>query len=253
MKKDKLTETLVQALKRAIRSPQEQRLFKAGKLDGLFPSRLGSSGEAAALALREEHLEVTRTEERGKHSFDWARITPKGVEFLHEHESPLHVLKELQQALQLNREAIPQWLAEMKQSLVAMQAKVEAQAKGWMHQLEALSSRVDEGLKRLEKAVPVLPDELLARFPWTLDALSYLDRRGSTDLEAENCPLPELFSAMKEAYPELSLNEFHDGLRRLHVQRAIRLVCLEDGEGLPQPEYALFDGSRIFYLVTRET
>src|SRR5688500_13815185 len=40
---DKVTETLVTALKQALTEPNEQRLFKSGKLAGLFPGRTGTS------------------------------------------------------------------------------------------------------------------------------------------------------------------------------------------------------------------
>src|SRR5690349_7939914 len=59
---DKLTETLVDALKLALAEPGEQPLFKSGKLAGLFASRVGVNAEAAARALEERLLEVVRTE-----------------------------------------------------------------------------------------------------------------------------------------------------------------------------------------------
>ena len=38
---DRLTETLLDALKKALAAPSEARLFRAGKLTGLFPGRVG--------------------------------------------------------------------------------------------------------------------------------------------------------------------------------------------------------------------
>ncbi len=92
---DRTTELLLDALKRALVEPGEHRLHKSGKLDGLFPSRTGSSAEAADRALREGLLEVVRTEVRGKSAFEWVRLAPRGVDFLHEHESPVRALREL--------------------------------------------------------------------------------------------------------------------------------------------------------------
>ena len=66
MSKDRVTEALLEALRLALCTPGEQRLYKSGKLDGLFPGRAGVNGEAAARTLREGLLEVTRTETRGK-------------------------------------------------------------------------------------------------------------------------------------------------------------------------------------------
>src|SRR5437764_1102434 len=87
MNNDKLTEALVQALKQALAQPGEQRLFRSGKLPGVFAGRAGLNAEAAAQALRDGLLEVTRTETKGKTTTEFVRATPKGVEFLHQHES----------------------------------------------------------------------------------------------------------------------------------------------------------------------
>ena len=50
MTRDKATDILVEALKLAAAEPGEQRLYKSGKLEGLFASRSGQSAEAAARA-----------------------------------------------------------------------------------------------------------------------------------------------------------------------------------------------------------
>src|SRR5579872_663098 len=70
---DKVTETLLEALKRGLARPGEHRLYKSGKLDGLFPGRAGAGGEAAARALREGLIETARTETKGKTVIDWVR------------------------------------------------------------------------------------------------------------------------------------------------------------------------------------
>src|SRR5437868_2041740 len=92
---DKTSETLIEALKQALAEPAEQRLYRSGKLPGLFPSRSGASAEAASRALQEGLLEVARTEYKGKTIIEWVRITPRGVDFVHDHESPVRVLEEL--------------------------------------------------------------------------------------------------------------------------------------------------------------
>lgn len=251
MSRDKVTEAMVQALKQALAHADEQRLFRSGKLEGLFPSRSGANAIAAERAIREELLEVTRTEDRGKTTFEWVRITPRGVDFLHEHESPIHALRDLKEALQLNREALPVWMAQMQERIAQMQVALEAEARQWQHQLEALALRVEEALQRLERAVPVLPEELLDRYPWALSAVGYLDRRGETGDRSGSCPLPELFAAILREHEEITLAEFHEGLKRLKVQRVIRLLPSENG-GLPEPEHALFDGSQIYYFAARD-
>src|SRR5262249_4250908 len=115
MAADRLIATLVDALKQALAESGAQRLFRSGKLNGLFPRRGAVNSEAAARALRDGLLEVVRTETRGKTVIEWVRLTPRGVNFLHEHESPLRALEELRGVLQAAESAVPVWLAEMKQ------------------------------------------------------------------------------------------------------------------------------------------
>jgi hypothetical protein len=59
---EKRTELTLDALKRGIAEPGEHRLFRSGKLAGLFPSRAGVSAEAALAALTDGLLETVRTE-----------------------------------------------------------------------------------------------------------------------------------------------------------------------------------------------
>ena len=248
---DKVTEALVDALKQAIVEPEAQRLFRSGKLAGLFPGRGGVSGEAAAQALHDGLLEVVRTETKGKTTSEWVRPTPRGVDFLHEHESPIHVLRELQTALQATREGVPVWLADMQGSLQTLAERVAQDAQQWLQRLETLSQRVEQALQRLENSAPPLPDSLAALVPWAADALSHLERRRACGA-ANPCPLPELFAALVQKHADLSIGVFHDGLRRLQEHRVLRLLPLTmPPTELPQPEYALLDGANVLYYATR--
>src|SRR5215470_6081750 len=136
MSKDRVTEALLEALRRALTTPGEQRLYRSGKLDGLFPGRASVNAEAAARALREGLLEVVRTETRGKTVVEWVRLTPRGVEFLHEHESPVRALQDLQAVLQATREGVPLWLAEMRHELHALASRLTEEAQRWTHRLD---------------------------------------------------------------------------------------------------------------------
>jgi hypothetical protein len=242
MTRDRITDILVEALKQALSSPGEQRLYRSGKLDGLFPGRTGVNGEAAARALRDGLLEVVRTEMRGKTSCDWVRLTPGGVEFLSEHESPVRALEDLRQVLRANEEAVPVWLAGMRQELQVQAERLEQTARGWLDKLDALGRRVDEALTRLQR--PALPEDLLNRVPWAPAVLDYLDRREEGG--APPCVLPELFEALRGARIDLSVSAFHDGLRQLSERRALRLLPADHPE-VSQPEFALFDGTRVLY------
>ena len=233
--------------------PGEQRLYRSGKLNGLFPSRGGAHGSAAAQALRDGLLEIVRAETKGKTVIDWVRLTPRGVEFLHDRESPLVALQELRSTLQLNQQAIPVWLTEMRGALQAMDERLAADARKWLERLDALTRRVEETLRRLEQSAPLLPQEIAESHPWTLDALNYLDRRrlAAGNGDPNPCPLPELFVALVRQHPELSVRVYHEGLRRLHERRLIQLQPAASLANLSHPEYALLEGASVFYYVAR--
>jgi hypothetical protein len=245
---DRVREATAEALKRALAGPAEHRLYRSGKLEGLFPGRGGLAGEAAAAALRDGLLEVVRTETRGKTVIEWVRATPAAVDFLDRHESPVHALEDLRAALRLNQQAVPVWLAEMRAGLSDLDRRLTADAVGWHERLEALARRVDETLRRIEQATPPLPEDMARDCPWAIDALNYLDRRKSGGA-AGDCPLPELFASLRRAHAGLTLGAFHEGLRRLHERHALRLRPA-DGP-LAQPEFALLDGEAVYYTAAR--
>lgn len=251
MPSDKATETLVEALKQTLAEPAEQRLFKSGKLGGLFAGRTGVNAEASARALREGLLEVVRTETKGKTTTEWVRLTPAGVAFLHEHESPRRALEDLQAVLQANREGVPIWLLDMRRELQTLGTKLAEEAQRWTQRLEALSQRVEEALRRSEAAETQVGDGAVATVPWAREVLVYLDRRRQSGA-AGDCPLPELFAAIRGGQPDLSVTDFHHGLRRLEDRHALRLLPFTGSASeLSEPEYALLDGSLLLYYAAR--
>jgi hypothetical protein len=247
---DKVTEILIGALRQALADPSEQRLYKSGKLEGLFPGRSGSSVTAAGQALRDGLLEVVRSESKGKTTIEWVRLTPRGVDFLHEQESPLCALHDLRQALRTNQQAVPVWLDEMRTSLHTIDQRLAADAQKWQQRLAALTLRVEDTLQRLQALMPLLPEEVAQAHPWAIDAINYLDRRQSGGATTD-CPLPELFSALIRHHAELSLSGFHEGLRKLRDRRVVRLEPVASLQDLPQPEFAHLEGGAIFYFVGR--
>ncbi len=247
---DRCTQILVEALQQALAHGDDQRLYKSGKLDGLFPSRSGNAGDAAALALRDGLLEVVRTEVKGRTTIEWARLTPGGVDFLHDHQSPAAALSELRNSLRLNQQAVPVWLEEMRAGLHALEERLAVDAQKWQQQLEALTRRAEDTLRRMDEAIPLLPRDVAEAYPWAIDALNYIDRRQNGGAPSD-CPLPELFAALTRAHPRLSVMVFHEGLRRLQERRAIRLQAANGVADLPQPEYALFDGGKVLYYAAR--
>jgi hypothetical protein len=247
---DKVTETLLEALKQGLARPGEHRLYRSGKLDGLFPGRSGAGAEAAARALREGLVETARTETKGKTVIDWVRVTPKAVDFVHEHESPVRALEELRAELRATRERVPAWSEEVRRTLADLGDRLADDSARMLQRVEALSVRVEEALRRLALLGPHLPEGVAKAVPWAEDALAYLERRRAGGAP-QPCPLSELFAVLATSQDEFTIARFHDGLRRLHERRLVRLLpsAAVPGEA-PPAEYALFDGGHVYYFVT---
>lgn len=246
---DKVTDALLTGLKEALAKGGEQRLYRSGKLDGLF-SRSGAGGEAATRALRDGLLELIRTEAKGKTDVEWVKPTVKGVNFVHDNESPVQVLRELRNLLQTNRDQVPVWLDQLRQELQAQHDRIVQEVESYLARLDAVTKRVDEALQRAAFLGPVVPETVASSVPWATDALGYLDRR-HTSGAADDCPLPELFTAVRERHSELSLPSFHDGLRRLQDRRLLRLSAACSSSSLAEPEYALLEGDALLYFAGR--
>src|SRR5205814_9610169 len=112
-----------------------------------------------------------------------------------------------------------------------------------------LSVRVEEALTKVDAPGPALVNGVARAVPWAADVLTYLDKRAESG-STSDCPMPELYAAVREQRPELSLTDFHDGLRRLAEYRAVALKPFAGPpEGLTEPEFALLDGRSVLYFV----
>lgn len=242
---------VLEAVRRAVTEPGEHRLFRSGKLPGLFPGRTGPGGQAAREALAAGLIETVRTEQKGKFVTEWVRATPRGVAHVHAHDSPNAVIAELQQAIGSTREGVPAWLAEARRELAALSDKFERQAADILARLDGLTDRLDAALRRMDLTAPAPGGELGALVPWGGDALAYLDRRATTGA-AGACPLGELFRAVRETFPELTVPEFHAGLCRLHEARALTLAGAGGPPGVePDPEFAVILGAELCHYANR--
>ena len=248
---DRPSEFLITALKQALAEPGERRLFRSGKLPGLFASKTGAAAEVAFAALRDGLFEITRTETKGKIAIDWVEITPKGVEFLHAHESPLAVLRELKSALRTSRAGVPLWLDGVQQQFQSATDGMQAELRRIVQRLDALAERVEEALRRADAVGLAVPPGVAASVPWAVEALEYLDRRRFGGAPGD-CPMPELFAAVRRGQPELSVIEFQDGLRRMSENKALRLLPFGTANGTtPEPEYIMCEGPDLLYYVGR--
>jgi hypothetical protein len=104
--------------------------------------------------------------------------------------------------------------------------------------LHALARTTERVLQRLDNPIGYSLD-------WTQTILDYLQTRD------EDCPLPELLRLARQTHPELTLGEFHDGLRRLLDERRIWLHPWTGPlPALPEPAVALLVGHEIAHYAS---
>jgi hypothetical protein len=237
---------LLAALRQALTEPGEQRLCKSVR----HPAQFDERGPEAERALADGLLDIVRTEARGGHTTEWVKLTPAGVRLLHAHDSPRAVLAELRDALRTSREGVPALLDNLHGQLHDAIQRMTGDVARLVHRLDTLSARVEDALQKL--AAPAAPplNGVAQAVPWAADALRYLDQR--SEAGAGDCPMPELFAALRDERPQLTLGEFHAGLRRLAEVHSVQLKPFTDSpKQLNQPEYALLDGASVLYFVSR--
>lgn len=242
-----LLEPLLEALRAALAQPGEHRLFRSGKLPGLFHHRSGPAADAATFALRHDLLRITRRETRGKIVTEWVQPTPRAVAFLHRHDSPQSLLREWKRLLDLTAAGLPAWLEQTRAQLDRLARDWQERTTQLLEQLHALGLRLDAALRRYELDRTILGEPLRQIVPWAADALEYLDQRAAT-APTTPCTLPELFAALVPRHPQLDIAAFHQGLIHLHELRLLRLL---PHEPVDAPEFLLLHRGQLFYAVVR--
>src|SRR5436309_3448963 len=81
---DKVTAILLEALRQGAAAGGEQRLYRSGKLPGLFAGRTTVHSELASQAVRDGLLEVVRTETKGKEESLTVKDFHVGLRRLHD-------------------------------------------------------------------------------------------------------------------------------------------------------------------------
>src|SRR5262245_15962487 len=242
---DKTTQALLEALRQGA-GAEEIRLYRSGKFAGLFAARNSVNAELATQALRDGLIEPVRSETRGKTTTEFVRVTPKGIDYLVQNESPLKALEDLHAVLQQNEQGLPQWLAGLHSRLDDIGRKLVEEFQTMSRTLASLAGRVVDTLQRAERMGPALPEGAAGVLPWSNEAVHYLEQRQQA-AGGERCPLPELFAVLRKKEAGLTIPDFHSGLRRLHDRGVIRLLGYDSPNGPPEPEYALLDGATLYY------
>ena len=244
---DQRKQSLLEALKVGGAEGSEMRLYRRGKLPGLFAQRTRLNAEVANQAVQDGLLEVTRVEAVGKTTVEWVRVTPKGLDLLLQSESPTGALEELRDVLAINQEGMPRWVAEMNARISEHARRYADEVAQMKQRLDQLSQRVIDAIERMEAAQrPAAPPPT----PWAHELLDYLDRRKQVGLGGR-CPLADLFALLKENHADMTVKEFHAGLKRMQESDTISLLPSTGVGDNPGPEYALLDGAVVYYYVAR--
>jgi hypothetical protein len=246
---EKQSELVLDALKAAVAVPGEHRLFRWGKLGGLFPSRLGVSAAAARFVLAEGLLEPVRTEARGRLIVEWVRATPLAIRYLDAHDSPKAVLRELREVIGETRSGVPVWMAQARDEASQLATRFEHFGRELLRRLDALDERVDAAIRRAEVATPKLGEAMLKRVPWSPAVLQYLDSLKANGRDGQ-ASLAELFTAARTHDPAMTLLEFHEGIRALANGGIVQLKP-GSGSDIREPEYAVEVGGRMMWWVER--
>lgn len=246
---EKQSELVLDALKAAVAEPGEHRLFRWGKLGGLFPSRLGVSASAAKFALSEGLLEHVRTEMRGRLVVEWVRATPMAMRHLDEHDSPKAVLRELRDVIGATRAGVPVWMEQARDEAAQLAMRFEHFSRELLRRLDSLNDRVDAAIRRAETAAPKVGDAMLRRVPWAKAILEQFDRQLAND-RGERCELCDLFAVARSFDPAMTLLEFHEGIRAMANGGLLHLAPAGTGE-IREPEYAVEVGGQMMWWAVR--
>src|SRR5262245_23659419 len=230
---DRSSQFVLDALSRAVADPAGLPLYAGKSAPGLFPAT-AAARQAAERCKGEELVRVVRTEARGKAVHEVCAITDKGLAYLLSQGDPRRLLEDLVRAV----EAREGQLADLVAAAHAAHASLDA--------VKTIAAKILRHLSQSANGTPPADDPP----PWESAALDHLTRRQAAGA-AEDCPLPELYRAVREGHPNLTVGEFHDGLRRLHDGGRIYLHPwtgpLYD---LPEPPYALLAGHEVAYYAS---
>jgi hypothetical protein len=228
---DKTSQLVLDALSRAVAEPAGLPLLGSKTTPGLFPA----TAAARPIAQRckdEGYLRVVRTEAGGKSPLEICTLTEKGLSHLLSQLSPRQVLEDLVRALEVSQTQV---------------AGLVAAARQWQAGLDDLKAIVQRVLQELRKPEPAPAGPTNGSDAWKDEILSSLARWQDAGAAGDH-PLPDLFRRAQQAYPPLTIGQFHDALRHFHEEGRIYLHPwtgpLYD---LPEPAFALLTGHEIAY------
>ncbi|MFM7150688.1 MAG: hypothetical protein ACKO23_12675 [Gemmataceae bacterium] len=246
---DRARNLVIAALTRSATEGQPLPLHESRSSPGLFPS--GAAAKQAAKRCLDEGLLISAKADsaaespahsaRGDGSF---AISEKGYQYLLEQTSPREILEDCLRVVESRKGELEAILATSRKMLRSLES------------IQEIAGRAVDGIEGGPNTLNRLCQKYRSRGPETTgvdlaDWLSQAVSCWSPQAGSGDCPLPELYRAAGQVYPELTPGLFHDALRKLHHQRRI---YLHPWTGplyrLPEPNLALMVGHEVAYYAS---
>lgn len=235
----------LQSLSAALADPGPKVLLGSAKVPGFFQGGTAPIKAAAKLCETQQWLiPIDDWHGKGASRKQKYRLSPAGVQAALQHSEPLDLLRGLS--------------ASVRDQVAAVQA-MHDQLGGLARSLQPLSAAVTALTQRLQ---PPNLDALLqnlkstatpsAPTPASTDWLDEVPKLVAEQRQRDRyqpLTLPQVYAALRQARPALTLGQFHDGLRQLRDQQRLRLAPYTRALAtIDDPKAALFlDGEVMYY------
>lgn len=174
-------------------------------------------------------------------------LSEAGWRRLQQEAQPRQVLEDFLRVVEKRTAAVTEWIAAAQQLQAELQALRDSLRRWRDSAMRSATPQVGTAGTAAASAHygPPLPVDGPPLSETILQVLSECSRQGGAD-----CPLPELYQAVQRQRP-LSVGQFHDALRQLYAEQAIRLHPWTGPlYALPEPVYALLIGHGVAYYAS---
>jgi hypothetical protein len=245
--------TALEALSRMLVDATPRLLFKSASSPGFFSGTSQPVKAAANLCKERGWLEPTgEFVGTGKSKKEKYRLTPTAVHAILEGSEAVQLLRGLNDHMKAQIESLKNLQAQI--GLVLNQAGPLGDAVAAL-QRRLQPPNLDDIRRQLGPAAPVAaptPPAVAPAAPlaaWLDRVLTLINQQRERD-RFQQLNLPALWQQLRQGQPDLTLGQFHDGLRTLRDQGRIRLVPFTRALAtIEDPRNALFlDGEVMYYV-----
>jgi hypothetical protein len=269
-------QTALEALARLLGDPSSKLLHGSKGAPGVFVGGSAAEKAAARLCLENRWLESTgEFAGKGKTRKELYRITALGLQAVLERSDASKLLRSLTDSLKLLAEGtsrIPQALQDNLSAFVrgldALKADIQKSVGEALRPVEAAQATLRllqaNITNVLEKTKPIDAEELTRKLAagkqvsetasarsenWAGEVVRLVTEQKQRNA-LQRLTLPQLFERIRARKPDLTLGQFHDGLRRLQDERRIRLSPYTQALAtLDDPRNALFLDREVKFYV----